>query len=113
MKSSRRRLRLRRWDVEEQAALRAVRLAEVPPPVETAEILWPERDGELEIDGDRHLGLDEVDPARLQVLCDLRHELLGKEKELRPQPSDSNWRKSALFLAVSSKEWREAWRRAA
>src|SRR6476660_3703167 len=60
------------WDVEDQTPLRPVGLAEMPPPVEPTEVLWSEGDGELKINSDRHLRLDEIDRARLQARDDLR-----------------------------------------
>ena len=79
------RLHLRLRNVQQKAALRPIWLGKVSCPAEADEVLWPERDGQLEIDGDRHLGLDEVDAACRQRLGNLGHELVRKEQEFGPQ----------------------------
>ena len=70
----------------------------MPPPVEPTEVLWSEWDGELEIDSDRHLGLDEIDRARLQGRRDLRHELVGKKYKLRQRASRLELAQESLVL---------------
>jgi hypothetical protein len=51
----------------------------MPLPIESAQVLWPQRDNKLKVNGDGHLGFDKIDPACLQRLGDIRDELLGGE----------------------------------
>ena len=61
-------LGLRGRDVQDQTALRAVRLAEVPCPVKRAEILRPDRRREQDVDRDRDLRRDVAKPAARERL---------------------------------------------
>ena len=76
------RLRLCLRDMEQQLPFQAIRLEEVFLPVQPTEVLRPERDSELDLDGYGHLGLDEVDFAHSQFLCDLRDQPFRQEHKL-------------------------------
>ena len=50
-------------NVKEQTPPRTIGLTEVPLPIETTQILRPERDRQLEVDRDRDLSSDEIQLA--------------------------------------------------
>ena len=69
-------------DVKEQLAPRTIWFAEVLSPAQGAQVLWPQWQGEHDINCDRNLGFDEADAAALKIPCNFPHQLLGKKIKL-------------------------------
>jgi hypothetical protein len=58
----------------------------MPPPIETAQVLWPQWDNKLEVNCHCDLSFDKIYSACLQRLGDRSYELLGQKQELGLQP---------------------------